>query len=99
MKFAHTKKFKKYTYSFVLLLKKNQQSEEMFEHFEWNPSKVCFFENCLAEDFFAVGASNWLESVAPIFLNRLADFCLVSDNFGGRWNSRPNGAREIMGTE
>jgi len=84
MKFAHTKKFKKYTYSFVLLLKKNQQSEEMFEHFEWNPSKVCFFENCLAEDFFAVGASNWLESVAPIFLNRLADFCLVSDNFGDR---------------
>ena len=56
----------------------------MFEHFEWNPSKVCFFENCLAEDFFAVGASNWLEFVAPIFLNRLADFCLVSDNFGGR---------------
>ena len=84
MKFAHTKKFKKYTYSFVLLLKKNQQSEEMFEHFEWNPSKVCFFENCLAGDFFAVGASNWLESVAPIFLNRLADFCLISDNFRGR---------------
>ena len=56
----------------------------MFEHFKWNPSKVCFFENCLAEDFFAVGASNWLESVAPIFLNRLADFCLVSDNFGDR---------------
>ena len=70
----------------------------MFEHFEWNPSKVCFFENCLAEDFFAVGASNWLEFVAPIFLNRLADFCLVSDNFGGRWNSRPNGAREIQDT-
>jgi hypothetical protein len=90
----------KYTYTFVLLLqKKNQQSEEMFEHFEWSSSKVCFFENCLAEDFFALGASNWLESVAPIFLNRLADFCLVSDNFGGRWNSRPNGAREIMGTE
>ena len=84
MKFAHTKKLKKYTYSFVLLLKKNQQSEEMFEHLEWNPSKVCFFENCLAEDFFAVGASNWLEFVAPIFLNRLADFCLVSDNFGGQ---------------
>ena len=53
----------------------------------------------LAEDFFALGASNWLESVAPIFLNRLADFCLVKDNFGGRWNSRPTGAREIMGTE
>jgi len=71
----------------------------MFEHFEWSSSKVCFFENCLAEDFFALGASNWLESVAPIFLNRLADFCLVRDNFGGRWNSRPTGAREIMGTE
>ena len=56
----------------------------MFEHFEWSSSKVCFFENCLAEDFFALGASNWLESVAPIFLNRLADFCLVSDNFGDR---------------
>jgi len=28
---------------------------------------VCFFENCLAEDFFALGASNWLESVAPFF--------------------------------
>ena len=45
-----------------------------------------------------MGASNWLECVAPIFLNRLADFCLVSDNFGGRWNSRPNGAREIQDT-
>ena len=32
----------------------------------------------LAEDFFALGASNWLESVAPIFLNRLADFCLTN---------------------
>jgi len=25
-----------------------------------------------------LGASNWLESVAPIFLNRLADFCLTN---------------------
>ena len=71
----------------------------MFEHFEWNPSKVCFFENCLAEDFFALGASNWLESADPFFfLNRLADFCLVSYNFGGWWKSRPNGAREIEDT-
>ena len=69
----------------------------MFEHFEWNPSKVCFFENCLAEDFFALSESNWLEFVATFFLNRLADFCLISDNFGGWWNSRPNGAREKMG--
>ena len=45
-----------------------------------------------------LGASNWLESVAPIFLNGLADFCLASDNFGGWWNSKPNGAREIKNT-
>ena len=60
---------------------------------------MCFFENCLAEDFFALGPTNWPESVASIFLNCLVDFCLVSDNFGGWWNSRPNsGAREIIGT-
>ena len=40
----------------------------------------------------------WLESVALIFLNCLADFCLVSDNFIGWWNSRPNSAREIKDT-
>ena len=67
----------------------------MFGHFEWNSSQVCFFKNCLAEDFFALGASNWLESVAPIFLNHLADLCLVSDNFGV---GKPNGAREIKYT-
>ena len=44
-----------------------------------------------------MGAPNWLESVAPIFLNRLADLCFVSDNFGGWW-SRPNGVREIKYT-
>ena len=81
-------------YSLVFRFKKNQPSQEMFGHFEWNSSQVCFFKNCLAVDFFTLGASNWLESIAPIFLNRLADFCLVSDNFGDCWNSRPNGARE-----
>ena len=71
----------------------------MFGLFIWNSSKVCFFENCLAEDFFALGASNRLESADPFFfLNRLADFCLVSYNFGGWWKSRPNGAREIKDT-
>ena len=45
-------------------------------------------------DFLALGSSNWLESIAPIFLNRLPDFYLVSDNFGDCWKSRPNGARE-----
>ena len=85
-------------YSLVFRFKKNQPSQEMFGHFEWNSSQVCFFKNCLAVDFFALGASNWLESVAPIFLNCLADLCLVSDNFGGRWDSRPNSAREIQDT-
>ena len=70
----------------------------MFWRSQWNSSKVSFFENCLEQNFFALGASNWLESVAPIFLNCLADFCLVSDNCGGWWNSRPNGAREIKDT-
>ena len=61
----------------------------MFEHFKLDSS----------EDFFALGASNCVESVAPNFLNRLADFCLASDNFGGGWwKSRPNSAREIKDT-
>ena len=30
-----------------------------------------------------MGKSNWLESVAPVFLNYLADFFSFSDNFGG----------------
>ena len=49
----------------------------------------------LAENCFGLGASNGLESIAPIFLNRLAGFCLVIDNFGV---GKPNGAREIKYT-
>jgi len=67
----------------------------MFGLFKWNSSKVCLFENCLAEDFFALGASNWLESVAPFFLNHLADFCIARDNIGGWWNRIPNDVREL----
>ena len=69
IKFARTKKFKKYTYSFVLLYIYIYIyiREEMFWYFQWNSSKISFFENCFAEDFFALGASNWLESVARIF--------------------------------
>ena len=61
--------------------------------------KSVLFQKLFGRGFLRIGASNWLEPVAQIFLNRLADFCLVRDNFGGRWNSRPPGAREIMGTE
>ena len=69
---------------FCTSIKKNQQSEEMFKHFKWNSSKVCFFKKKNAVDFFTLGVSIWLEFVAPFFLSRLADLCLVSDNFRGR---------------
>ena len=49
----------------------------------------------LSENCFGLGASNGLESIAPIFLDRLAGFCLVIDNFGV---GKPNGAMEIKYT-
>ena len=40
MKFAQTKKFKNYIYSFLLLEKEIQESVEIFEHFKWSLLKI-----------------------------------------------------------
>ena len=53
------------------------------------------FENCLAEEFFALNALNSLKSVAPIFPNYLTDLFFVSDRFGGWWDSTINGSKGI----
>ena len=64
-------------------MKKIQESAEIFECFKLKLLKSTHFQNCLAGEFFGLGASNWLKPDAPVFLNYLPAFCLVRFKFGG----------------
>ena len=62
-----------------------QESVEIFEHSKSKLLKTTLFENRLTEEFVVLGASNWLPSVAPVFLYYLAHFFPSTNNFGGWW--------------
>ena len=98
MKFAHTKKFKKYTYRFVLIRKENSTLKKCLGFSNGTPQK-CSFSKIVWPRI----SLHWVHQIGwnlllHFFLNRLVDFCLVSGNFKGWWKSRPNGAREIKDT-
>ena len=85
MKFAQQKNSITACVVFDFQKKKIQESVEIFEHSKSKLLKTTLFENHLTEEFVVLGASNWLASVAPVFLYYLAHFFPSTNNFGDWW--------------
>ena len=67
MEFAQTKKSRDTCIVIVFDLqeKKMNEAQRSLNVSTWSCSKVRFFENILAEEFFALVLSNWLKSIEP----------------------------------